>query len=51
MTGYIPLNPVSSWLPNMLWKNIFVLAAVCPIYRPIVEDLYPRSSIIFNMID
>lgn len=51
MSGYIPQNPVSAWLPTTLWKNIFVLAAVCPIFRPLVEDLYPHASNVYNMID
>lgn len=50
-SGLIPVNPVPSWLPGMTWKDLFVLAALCPAYRPFVYDLDPHSHSVFSIID
>ncbi|KAK2963175.1 hypothetical protein BLNAU_1708 [Blattamonas nauphoetae] len=47
----IPRNPVPMWMPNYVWKNLFCLAAVCPSFRPMVEDLDESTTQTFHMID
>ncbi|KAH7823912.1 uncharacterized protein MONOS_8072 [Monocercomonoides exilis] len=49
--GLIPQNPVPSWLPGITWKNLFVLAAICPAFRPMVIDLDQNSASAFAQID
>ncbi|KAK2960615.1 hypothetical protein BLNAU_4513 [Blattamonas nauphoetae] len=50
-SGLMPMNPASSWLPSIAWKNIFTLAALCPVYRPLVQDLSEAMSSVFFVID
>ncbi|KAH7816841.1 dynein haevy chain, unidentified [Monocercomonoides exilis] len=49
--GLIPINPVPSWLPLTIWKNIFTLSTICPVFRPLISDLDPHSHAIFSFID
>jgi hypothetical protein len=49
--GLLPANPCPSWLPTVIWKNIFVLSAICPAYRPFVLDLDPHLHGIYSVID
>jgi hypothetical protein len=49
--GLLPVNPCPNWLPTIMWKNIFVLSAICPAYRPFVLDLDPHLHGIYSVID
>ncbi|KAK2962648.1 hypothetical protein BLNAU_2481 [Blattamonas nauphoetae] len=49
--GLLPLNPVPSFIPESLWKNIFIFGLICPAFRPFVTDLEPHCQNVYSLID